>query len=168
MLALRIPAMSRNAIEVKLATSMLHNQRQGPGSSGSMVLTWKQIGRLRTGRSPCLECPSLQVGSTGEGRVGAKLWSLLVRFSTCENRPCGLSGPFPRLQSCEDTNTALGALAPLFLAPTVSYMHKVLWRLLWGGDEPLLLCLACLLVYFPLLLPPQAVSCCWGQNETWG
>lgn len=140
------------------------------------MLTWKQIGRLRTGRSPCLECPSLQVGSAGEGRVGAKLWSLLVRFSTCENRPCGLSGPFPRLQSCEDTNTALGALAPLFLVPTVSYMHKVLWRLL-GGQVPLPIpmhsCgvgmgLACLLVYFPLLLPPQAVSCCWGQNETWG
>lgn len=121
-----------------------------------MVLPGKQAGRLWTGRSPWIECPGLQTGSAGR----AKLWSLFVPFSTCENRPCGPSEPFPRLLSCEDSNTALGALAPLFLVFTV-LLRAVGWgkfppphldAQLWVGNEtwPLLLRPACLLVCFPL------------------
>lgn len=50
-----------NAIKEGVATSVLHNPRQGLGSTGSSVLTWKQIGLDRG-------CPGLQSESVGEGR----------------------------------------------------------------------------------------------------
>lgn len=40
----RIPALSMNAIKEGVTTSVSHNLRQGLGSTGSIMLAWKQIG----------------------------------------------------------------------------------------------------------------------------
>lgn len=104
-----------NAIKEGVATSVLHNPRQGLGSTGSSIHADSEADRL--GMEGVQVCSLRVLGKEGEDEA---VVTTCLHF---ENRPCGLSESLPRLLSCEHNH---GLLTPLFLALTAPYTQKVL------------------------------------------